>query len=415
MQNHLPVIRVAGIYHNGKHHLAFHFENRGSLNSILRSLGGRWSQTHKCWYLPMSKSNFLQLCEAVKGKATIDRTGLNSYWQQRPDAMLPNPAETGMPLTPKEQRIKKLATLPKLPLIKLTSENEEAWQQLRSYMLAEGLSVNTIRNYLSDFSLYLKHIANTPASSLGKQAVIAYMVHCMENEGLSNSTANGRLNAIKKYYEGVLGQARIYWEIPRAQKKLQLPKVMNENEIRRLFAAVNNLKHKAILFTAYSAGLRVSDVVNLKISDIDSGRMQIRIEDSKGGKDRYVGLGILTLDILRQYLKTQDPRPTIYLFEGQEPGTPYSTRSAQAVFQAAKKQAGIQKEVSFHALRHSFATHLLEKGIDIRYIKDLLGHFSIKTTERYLHVKRQDLISLINPLDELYKTEKDGSAQKRNR
>jgi site-specific recombinase XerD len=131
--------------------------------------------------------------------------------------------------------------------------------------------------------------------------------------------------------------------------------------------------------------------------------MQILIAQSKGKKDRYVGLSILLLDVLRRYLVLSNPRPQVYLFEGDTPGKPYATSTLQAIFREAKRMAGIRKEVSFHALRHSFATHLLEKGIDIRYIKDLLGHFNIHTTERYLHVKREDLIQLTNPLDELYR------------
>jgi site-specific recombinase XerD len=172
-----------------------------------------------------------------------------------------------------------------------------------------------------------------------------------------------------------------------------------------MFNAVNNLKHKAILFTAYSAGLRVSEVINLKIKDVDSDRMQLFIEKAKGKKDRYVGLSILLLDVLRAYLKNAAPRPVKYVFENpQRPGQSYSTRSAQQIFHDAKEKAKINKNVGIHSLRHSFATHLLEKGIDIRYIKDLLGHFSIKTTERYLHVKRESLINIPNVLDELNKS-----------
>jgi site-specific recombinase XerD len=129
-------------------------------------------------------------------------------------------------------------------------------------------------------------------------------------------------------------------------------------------------------------------------------------ENAKGKKDRYVGLSILLLDVLRACLKKIKPRPTKYLFEGETAGMPYTSRSAQLVFHQARRKAGVRKEVIFHALRHSFATHLLEKGVDIRYIKDLLGHFSIKTTERYLHVKKEDLVTIINPLDELYKGKK---------
>ena len=224
-------------------------------------------------------------------------------------------------------------------------------------------------------------------------------------EGIKENTAHSRLNALKFYYEQVLKKEKFFWEVPRPKKPDQLPKVLGEIEIGRMFNAVSNLKHKAILFTAYSAGLRVSEVVNLKIKDVDSGRMQLFIENSKGKKDRYVGLSILLLDVLREYLKKCQPRPQIYLFENPlRPGDAYSARSAQAIFHDAKEKARINKNVGIHSLRHSFATHLLEKGIDIRYIKDLLGHFSIKTTERYLHVKRETLVNIPNVLDELNKT-----------
>ena len=177
---------------------------------------------------------------------------------------------------------------------------------------------------------------------------------------------------------------------------------MGEKEIGKLFNALDNKKHKAILFTAYSAGLRVSEVVNLQLKDIDSDRMQIFIERAKGKKDRYVMLSPVLLDILREYIKTCTPPPVRYIFESPTPGEPYSDRSAQRIFQMAREKAGIAKAVSFHSLRHSFATHLLEKGIDIRFIKDLLGHFSIKTTTRYLHVKRESLVNIMSPLDDIF-------------
>lgn len=152
---------------------------------------------------------------------------------------------------------------------------------------------------------------------------------------------------------------------------------------------------------AYSAGLRVSEVINMKLKDIDSDRMQIFVERSKGEKDRYVNLSPVLLDVLRKYIQLSNPKPTTYLFEGQTPGSMYSTRSAQSIFHMARKAAGIRKDVSFHSLRHSF--HILEKGIDISYIKDILGHFNIKTTEHYLHVKRDLLINIISPLDDIGK------------
>ena len=158
-----------------------------------------------------------------------------------------------------------------------------------------------------------------------------------------------------------------------------------------------------MLFTAYSSGLRVSEIVNLKISDIDSVRMQILVQRAKGKKDRYVNLSPLLLDILRQYIREYKPPPRVYLFESEQTLTAYPTRTVQQIFSNAKRNAGLRKEVGIHSLRHSFATHLLDKGTDIRYIKDLLGHFNIRTTERYLHVSKKQLVNIISPFDDLWR------------
>ncbi|WP_240627813.1 tyrosine-type recombinase/integrase [Terrimonas sp.] len=160
-----------------------------------------------------------------------------------------------------------------------------------------------------------------------------------------------------------------------------------------------------MLFTAYSAGLRVSEIVALKIRDIDSKRMQLFIEKAKGKKDRYVNLSPVLLDILRNYVKTYIPKPKVYLFESEQTGTSYPTRTVQQIFNNAKHKAGIRKEIGVHSLRHSFATHLLDKGTDIRYIKDLLGHFNIKTTKRYLYVSKNKLVNISSPFDDLWKNE----------
>ena len=205
--------------------------------------------------------------------------------------------------------------------------------------------------------------------------------------------------------EQVLKRERFFWDIPRPKKPLLLPKLLNEKELSKLFNALENKKHKAMLFTAYSAGLRVSEIVNLKIADIDSGRMQIMVANAKGKKDRYVNLSPVLLDILRKYMVEYKPSPKIYLFESEQTLTAYPTRTVQQIFSTAKHKAGIRKEVGIHSLRHSFATHLLDKGTDIKYIKDLLGHFNIKTTERYLHVSKKQLVNIVSPFDDLWKKE----------
>ena len=183
---------------------------------------------------------------------------------------------------------------------------------------------------------------------------------------------------------------------------MQLPKVLGERELELLFKALANKKHKAMLYTAYSAGLRVSEVCNLKQAHIDSDRMQIFIERAKGKKDRYVNLSPVLLDILRNYVRTYKPKPRTFLFESEATGNAYPSRTVQQIFSNAKNKAGIRKTVGIHSLRHSFATHLLDKGTDIRYIKDLLGHFDIKTTERYLHGSKKQLVNIVSPLDDLW-------------
>ncbi len=211
---------------------------------------------------------------------------------------------------------------------------------------------------------------------------------------------------MKFYYEQVLKRDKFFWEIPRPKKQLILPKVLSENEVAKLFNALSNLKHKAMLFTAYSAGLRVSELAALRIEDIDSGRMQMRIENAKGKKDRYVNLSPVLLDILRAYIRIYKPKPVYFLFESEQTGQAYPVRTIQKIFYLAKEKARISKQVGIHSLRHSFATHMLEKGIDIRYIKDLLGHFSIRTTEQYLHVKKEQFVNIVSPLDDLWRSGK---------
>ncbi len=252
---------------------------------------------------------------------------------------------------------------------------------------------------------FLQTIKDVPASEFTVGRIKDYLQYCSEKLKLSENTLHSRMNALKFYYESVLKREKFFWEIPRPKKPLLLPRLLNEDELRRLFNSLLNKKHKAMLFTAYSAGLRVSEIVNLKICDIDSKRMQIFISRAKGKKDRYVNLSPLVLDILRKYLQEYKPSPKIYLFESEQTQTAYPTRTVQQIFANAKHKAGISKEVGVHSLRHSFATHLLDKGTDIKYIKDLLGHFNIKTTERYLHVSKKQLINIASPFDDLYKNE----------
>ncbi|MES1223439.1 MAG: tyrosine-type recombinase/integrase [Bacteroidota bacterium] len=273
---------------------------------------------------------------------------------------------------------------------------------MHQHLKLRAYSSSTIRTYLSEMTSLLNLLKDIPADELRPEHLKRYFVYCFEKLKLTENTLHSRINALKFYYEQVLKQEKFFWEIPRPKKQLILPKVLGEDELSRLFNALDNLKHKAMLFTAYSAGLRVSEIAALKIKHIDSDRMQVLIENAKGKKDRYVNLSPVLLDILRAYFKNYKPKPKEYLFESEQTKTAYPTRTIQKIFQNAKEKAGIKKDVGVHSLRHSFATHLLEKGTDIRYIKDLLGHFNIKTTERYLHVSKQAMINIRSPLDDLW-------------
>jgi site-specific recombinase XerD len=206
------------------------------------------------------------------------------------------------------------------------------------------------------------------------------------------------INAIKFYFEKVILRPRIVVDLPRPKKPLLLPKVMGKKSIGRIIRETENIKHRCMLMLAYAAGLRVSEIVALRMRDIDSDRMTILVSRAKGKKDRLVGLSDMLLKELRQYYQMYKPRE--YLFEG-EPGIHYSTRSVQKVFQSAKARAGIKIPGGIHTLRHSYATHLLESGTDIRFIQELLGHNSILTTRRYTHVSTQFTSKIRSPLDDL--------------
>ncbi len=286
---------------------------------------------------------------------------------------------------------------------KIHDINADVLLKAKQHLTLLAYSQNTVKTYINEISIFLQHIGKRDANNLTPDNLKTYLQICFDNYKLSENTVHSRLNGIKFYYEQVLKRDRFFWEIPRPKKPLQLPKVLGEGELKRLFDAATNLKHKAILLVTYSAGLRVSEIINLRIQDIDREREQLFIHCSKGKKDRYVRLSPLVLDILEQYYKSCKKKPINYIFESNIAGEPYSIRSAQQIFSDCKRKAGILKSVSFHSLRHSFATHILERGVDVVFIQDILGHFDIKTTKRYLHVRRDFLINIESPLDTLYK------------
>lgn len=387
----MELLKLRPIYHRDLECIAITGNITKDILKLIRTLpGARWSLSYRCWYIPFQENGSDIIAEKLVDLAETEDDALAEYICKRNLLY-----KMGVSITAAS-----------IKMFQVSEHNLEQMDLMLRRMQLLTYSSNTIKTYKNEFGSFLQMLKNYPADSLTPDQVKRYVLYCINTLKLSENTIHSRLNALKFYYEQVLKLDKIFVEIPRPKKPFQIPKVLGENEIGRLFAALENKKHKAILFTAYSAGLRVSEVVNLKIQDIDSDRMQILVQNSKGKKDRYVMLSIVLLDILRMYLKQYKPQPKVYLFEGSEPGEPISSRAAQHIFWTARIKAGIRKEVGFHSLRHSFATHLLEKGVDIRYIKDLLGHFSISTTNRYLHVKRESLVSILSPLDEMYRNGK---------
>ena len=277
--------------------------------------------------------------------------------------------------------------------------NQNAIVKMVELLKLKGYSDNTIRTYQNEFAQFLIALKNNPVDNCDAKKLRSYMLYCHEKLKLSENTLHSRINALKFYFEQVLHREKILFaEIPRPKKHSQLPKTIHQNDIKKMFAVTINLKHNTMLKLCYGMGLRLSEIINIKIKDIDSQNMQVFIERGKGKRDRYVNLPQSILEQLRAYYK--EYRPKTYLFEGQN-GEQYAKRSLQNVFKNALKKASINKEVGIHSLRHSYATHLLEQGTDIRFIQELLGHKDLKTTLIYTDVTNNSIRNVKSPLDNL--------------
>ncbi|MEQ9466445.1 MAG: tyrosine-type recombinase/integrase [Ekhidna sp.] len=271
-----------------------------------------------------------------------------------------------------------------------------AMDQLRMQLLVKRYSESTRQVYCHAFREFLKYVYPTPLHHVGTQHILKYHQYLIENRKLSRSSQNQSINAIKFYLEHVLGQDRQFFKLERPKKIQKLPQVLSLEEVRLILKATGNLKHKAILTTIYSTGIRIGELTSLRVEDVDPHGMRIWVREGKGVKDRFTVLSPLLLTLLREYYKKY--RPMIYLFEGPD-GQQYSSSSIRKVLKRSAVAAGIRKTIVPHTLRHSFATHLLENGTNLRYIQTLLGHTSTKTTEIYTHVSTKKLDEILSPLD----------------
>lgn len=272
-------------------------------------------------------------------------------------------------------------------------------------MILRGLSSSTQYAY-SHAVIGLATFYKRRPDQLTDRDVQRYLLHLHQDRGMAPTSCNRVLYGLRFFYHKTLGRERTSFQLPCARLPSKLPEILSREEVQRLFELTANLKHCTVLKTAYSTGLRVSELVHVKLTDIDSDRMTLRVEQGKGNKDRYTLLSPRLLEQLRTYWKSYQPR--LWLFPGQCKTAPLSRASVNQLFQLAKARAHIEKHGGIHLLRHAFATHLLEAGTDLHTIQRLLGHSSIRTTMRYFHLTQRRLMDTKSPLDLLEQAIADG-------
>lgn len=330
-----------------------------------------WDKKNKWWTIPYSEQLFGELNEIAK---TLNMSV--SVKIEEPNDITKKPKITAYD-------IPNYRTCPQTMVKKL--------EEMR-------YSEHTRRTYIAAFEEFINYHNRHDISSIDDMMVVEFIRYLVTDRKVSTAYQNQSINAIKFYYEKVLGGARKVYYIDRPRMEKTLPTVLSVEEVAGLIKAVDNIKHKTILMLTYSSGLRISELLNLKLTDIDSQRKQIKVEQGKGKKDRFTVLSDKILPLLRAYY--MEYKPKYFLFESPE-GAKYSTTSVHIILNQAIKKAGIKKRVTMHTLRHSFATHLLEQGTDLRYIQSLLGHESTKTTQIYTHVTTKGFDQIKSPFDNL--------------
>lgn len=344
--------------------IGIQFNSDKIIESLIKQLPSpKWSKLFNMVYISNSKSNLNLIFKTFKGVAWVN---CNYFFNDR--VITKTNSITDVKWFRDRAPIPNFKQCPEVYLQKL---------ELKKY------SNSTIKSYVHSFEAFINHYKDIELLNLDENDIRTYLQKLIQ-EKRSNSYINIAINSIKFYYEMVLGMPNRFYSIERPRKEFKLPKVLSKEEVVSIIEHTNNLKHRCIVSLLYSSGLRRSELLGLKMTDIDSKRMVIRVVQAKGNKDRYTVLNKSVLDDLRSYFKAYKPKT--YLFEGPEPGNKYSPSSVLKIVMSTAEKAGINEKVGPHMLRHSFATHLLESGVDIRYIQLLLGHNSTKTTEIYTHV-----------------------------
>lgn len=345
----MPTISTKLIRYKGEKRIAIYFEKNAELIQRIKRLEGiRWSASLKAWHLPNNEANRI--------------------------------------------RFKIVENIP-------SAEGIQQIELFKNFLLSKRYSENTIKTYCDALKSFLSFFSNKKVAEIDNQDAIIYNNEYILKNNLSSSYQNQIVNAIKLFFTSQCDKKIVIEKIHRPKREKNLPNVLSKEEIKLILEAHSNLKHKTMLSLIYSCGLRCGELLALKPVHIDSKRNIVLLKNAKGKKDRIVPLSPKILEMLREYYKLFKPKT--YLFEGQASGQPYDARSLQLVLKQALRKSGITKPATLHWLRHSYATHLLENGTDLRFIQELLGHSSSKTTEIYTHVSTKNIQLIKSPFDDL--------------
>jgi len=370
MQTDGKTIQVKALTHNNLPILGLYFPFDDALKELVKSLGARWSQSLKCWWIANEKQHLNALFVAAKGKAWIDYSDLKGKQ---------TPINAAVKSEVKPAALKAL-----LP------------QEYKDRLVRMRYSKSTIDSYSFLFNEFLNRIAPIGVNEFNEEHIRHYQDWLVNTKKVALSTQNSAINAIKFYLEKVAGGERKTYYIERPRKEKKLPIILSEEEVLRIFSATQNPKHRLTFAMLYSTGMRISEILNLRIQDVDLDRNLVHIKAAKGKKDRITIISHALKPVIETYY--QEYKPNYWFIEG--PGrTKYTAGSIRQSLFRSVKAANITKHVTPHTFRHSFATHLLERGTDTRYIQELLGHSSPETTAIYAQVSNKSLQNLRNPLD----------------
>lgn len=362
--------------------LLFFPKDKELIQLVKKCKDARWSCTLRAWHIPQKEYSLSDVFALFKGKAWIDYSEATNAHQKINSTQKPSVYSSG---TLKREELRK-EVLDKI-------EKFRFWLQSKRY------SPNTIETYTDAMRSFLRFFSKKKIEDICNEDLIQYNNEYILANRFSESFQNQVVNAVKLFFKTVENSHLNVENIHRPKRSKKLPNVLSKEDVKAILNAPINIKHRAMLSLIYACGLRCGELLSLKLNDIDSDRMILHIKSAKGKKDRIVPLSEKIVLLLREYYKAA--KPQVYLFEGQKKGTRYDERSLQNVLKQSLAKTNITKPVTLHWLRHSYATHLLENGTDLRYIQELLGHRSSKTTEIYTHVSTKSIRQIKSPFDYL--------------